>query len=184
MEKQYEWSAQQVAEALTQGRSGAWRAGIYGEDTEDCAAAFMAYLWQKRERIAAAQIPAEKERAFLRRCAYRFAISWARRERRNPLVMMETMDVFEGTRNNPCEAATLHTELWQLIAERLADLAPHQQVLFMRCYVHEEEREVIASEQGCTANAIKKVAQRARARLQTLLDQAGLSEPHLREYLG
>jgi RNA polymerase sigma factor (sigma-70 family) len=178
-----DWSPTHIAAILTVGRLGARMAGVQGEDTEDCAAAFIAHVWQKRGQIAAVQVPREKEKAFLRRCAYRFAISWARRERRNPVLVTDDMGMLDGAVTDVCEAAALRDELWRIVQEQLTDLAPHQQVSFLRCYVHEEERETVATEWGCTANAVKKVAQRARARLQVLLSQSGLSESLLREYL-
>jgi RNA polymerase sigma factor (sigma-70 family) len=181
--RQIDWSPMHVAMVLLWGRSGARKANVYGEDIEDCAAAFVEYIWQKRERIVVSCTPSEKEKTFFHMCAYQFAVSWMRTARRHPTTLTDDVTVLDSVVPNPCEVATLHTELWQLVVERMGDLAPHQQVLFFRCYVEEEERETIASEQGCTANAIKKVAQRARARLQTLLDQSGLSEPYLREYL-
>jgi hypothetical protein len=70
-----DWSSAHVAMMLSVGRSGAHIAGLKGEDIDDCAAAFVGHLWKKRERIVAAEVPVEKEGTFLRRCAYRFAIS-------------------------------------------------------------------------------------------------------------
>jgi RNA polymerase sigma factor (sigma-70 family) len=183
MQIQAEWSAAEVATKLAVGRTGARIAGLQGEDIEDSAAAFVAHLWEKRGQLAQATIPAEKEGAFLKRCAYRFAISWARRERRNPVLTTDDMTLLDTVQVNPCEQSTLQAELYRVVGERVACLAPHQQALFIRCYLHGEEREQVAQETGDSTNAVKKAAQRARARLRSLLKQAGWSEPALREYL-
>jgi DNA-directed RNA polymerase specialized sigma24 family protein len=180
---QGDWSSTHVAAMLTIGRQGARSAGVEGEDAEDCAAAFVAHLWQKRARIAATQIPVEKEGAFLRRCAYRFAISWARTMRNHPVIVTDDMRVLDSTVPNLCQQTVFQREFYTIIGERIGRMAVQQQTLFMRCYVGEEERTVVARELNSSESAIRKAAQRARGHLQTLLQQSGWGENNLREYL-
>jgi DNA-directed RNA polymerase specialized sigma24 family protein len=168
---------------LSVGRSGAHIAGLKGEDIEDCAAAFVGHLWKKRERIVAAEVPVEKEGAFLRRCAYRFAISWARTMRNHPVVVTDDMTILDNKAENTCQKAVFQREFYRVVGERIGRMAMHQQTLFLRCYVREEERESVAREMNSSESAVRKAAQRARGHLQTLLTQSGWGESTLREYL-
>lgn len=167
-------------------------AGLDAAAAEDCAAAFVEQMLEKRPTLLNETRGPERLR-WLCCCARNFARDFKRRELRHTAIELVWP---ERTDSNDClfilvvqdkcigpHGLLLRQEFWKRVEIVRAKLPPDQQILFVSFYLNGDSVLSIAQATGRTPAAVRQALVRLRKHLKSLLEKDGLTETELCEYL-
>ena len=174
-------------------------AGLRGEDVEDCAAGFVCHILPACRGERFRSMPASGRTAWLIRCADNWAISEQRRAARiaateapwptwaplNPGFYGDREDVLYDPVGyaSSAEAAVLRLELCGRVLDAVGRLQASQQRLFTARFLHGQSVQELAAATGRSPGAVRYALWVIRRRLCRLLEEGGLDEREIGEYL-
>jgi RNA polymerase sigma factor (sigma-70 family) len=151
---------------------------------EDCSVEFVEHMLGDEAAYSRFCADLQDCIRWLNQCARNFVSNYARAERRrqtHELTYSSSLDLPES--RAPLVDPVLRSGFRHLILLAVAELTPAQQDLFLRHALDGESVAEIATAQGKRRNTVQRSLSRIRERLRLALEQCGLKESDLREYL-